>query len=175
MRAPWCQGGANRCAGRCKGAAKDQQAGQVVPLPPSQELAATSHSAPGRNPPSQQWGGIVPRSVLTLGAQVGSEEPPRGCHRDPITRSMDLKDRLPPDLHWRTFLCFSGLLWFKRAGIASSTNNASSWCRLRLCASQKGYLTENILIESGSRSRRLSTLLVMSALSFIPSLHQSWM
>ena len=54
-------------------------------------------------------GGIVPRSVLTLGAQVGSEEPPR----DPITRSMDLKDRLPPDLHWRTFLCFSGLLWFQ--------------------------------------------------------------
>ena len=63
-------------------------------------------------------GGIVPRSVLTLGAQVGSEEPPR----DPITRSMDLKDRLPPDLHWRTFLSFSGL----RADIASSTNNASS-------------------------------------------------
>ena len=103
--------------GGARGRAKDQQAGQVVPLPPSQELAATSHSAPGRNPPSQQWGGIVPWSVLTLGAQVGSEEPPRGCHRDPITRSLDLKDRLPPDLHWRTGL---------RADIASSTNNASS-------------------------------------------------
>ena len=83
-----------------RGAAKDQQAGQVVPLPPRSWLL----------PPIQRQGvtlplngGIVPRSVLTLGAQVGSEEPPRGCHRDPITRSMDLKDRLPPDMHWRTF------------------------------------------------------------------------
>ena len=76
MRAPWCQGGANRCAGRCRGAGQGSTGGASGAPPRSWLL-----------PPIQRQGvtlplngGIVPRSVLTLGAQVGSEEPPPRSH-----------------------------------------------------------------------------------------------